>query len=240
MKWMALLALVALAAFFATERYGAGRRYWHPYYVALAGGRSHEEVLRDIGPGCRARLRDAASSVGLPYPPSRLTIVGLKEEKALEVWGPSGSGWTLMRTYAVLAASGGVGPKLREGDLQVPEGVYRLIGFNPRSSYHLSIRVDYPNADDRAAARIDGRTNLGGDIFIHGKAVSIGCLALGDAAIEEVYTFVADVGLARSRLLLVPNAAPQAAPGSPAWVARLYERLRNELRAVRGTPARST
>ncbi|HSD27762.1 MAG TPA: hypothetical protein VLL75_10705, partial [Vicinamibacteria bacterium] len=61
-----------------------------------------------------------------------MTIVGLKEEKALEVWGTPGSGWTLMRTYEVLAASGGAGPKLREGDLQVPEGVYRLVGFNPR------------------------------------------------------------------------------------------------------------
>jgi hypothetical protein len=113
--------------------------------------------------------------------------------------------------------------------------VWSTAGFNPNSSYHLSIRVDYPNADDRAAARQDGRTNLGGDIFIHGKAVSIGCLALGDAAIEELYTLVADVGLARSRVLLTPNAAPEAAPGSPAWVVRLYERLRRELRDVRGT-----
>jgi hypothetical protein len=116
----------------------------------------------------------------------------------------------------------------------VPEGVYRLTGFNPRSSYHLSMRVDYPNADDRAAARGEGRTNLGGDIFIHGKAVSIGCLALGDAAIEELYTLVADVGLARSRVLLAPSATPQPSPGSAEWVGRLYERLRREMTAVRG------
>lgn len=91
----------------------------------------------------------------------------------------------------MLAASGGPGPKLREGDLQVPEGVYRLTAFNPNSSYHLSLRVDYPNAEDRAAedravARSDRRTSLGGDIFIHGKAVSIGCLAIGDPGIEEL------------------------------------------------------
>jgi len=222
---MAALALVTLvgAAWFAAERHGAG-------------GRTHEGVLREIGPERRPGLRQAAAAVGLTYPPSRLTLVGLKQEKTLEVWGAAGSGWKLARTYAVLAASGHLGPKLREGDLQVPEGVYRLTGFNPRSSYHLSIRVDYPNADDRAAAGQDGRTNLGGDIFIHGKAVSIGCLALGDAAIEELYTLVADVGLARSRVFLTPNAAPEPAPGSPAWVVRLYERLRRELGDVRGAP----
>jgi murein L,D-transpeptidase YafK len=95
--------------------------------------------------------------------------------------------------------------------------------------------VDYPNAEDRAAARSDGRTNLGGDIFIHGKAVSIGCLALGDPGIEELYVLLADVGLSRTRLLLSPDAAPKPTASSRPWVARLYELLRTELRAVRGT-----
>jgi murein L,D-transpeptidase YafK len=137
----------------------------------------------------------------------------------------------------VLAASGGPGPKLREGDLQVPEGVYRLTAFNPNSSYHLSLRVDYPNADDRAIAKAEGRTNLGGDIYIHGKAVSIGCLALGDAGIEELYVLVADVGLSRTRVLLSPTAVPTATSSSPAWVAHLYARLRLQLHAVRGDRA---
>jgi murein L,D-transpeptidase YafK len=117
----------------------------------------------------------------------------------------------------------------------VPEGVYRLTAFNPNSSYHLSLRVDYPNADDRAIAKREGRANLGSDIFIHGKAVSIGCLALGDLAIEEVYVLVADVGLSRTRLLLSPSASPTLPPGSPTWVASLYERLRSELLVVRGS-----
>ena len=152
----------------------------------------------------------------------------------LEVWGAAGNGWKLIRSHAILAASGRLGPKLREGDLQVPEGVYRLTGFNPNSSYHLSIRVDYPNADDRAGARAEGRTRLGGDIYIHGKAVSIGCVALGDVAIEELYLLVAEVGLARTRLVMSPSAAPMAPPGASAWVRRLYERLRFELQQTRG------
>jgi hypothetical protein len=196
--------------------------------------RTHEDVLREIGPRRRLELRRAAAAAGLPYPPLRLTLVGLKEERVLEAWGKTPSGWRLLKSYPVLAASGGPGPKRQEGDLQVPEGIYRLTAFNPRSSYHLSIRVDYPNADDRAAARLERRTHLGGDIYIHGRAVSIGCLAVGDPGIEEVYTLVADVGLARSRVVLAPGATPTVSADSPAWVLHLYDRLRQELRDVRG------
>lgn len=225
--------LVVLALVVSTWT-GAGRRLWYPYYLALAGGRSHETVLRDIGPVRRPTLRTAVAAVGLTYPPASLTLVGLKNERVLEAWAQAPDGWRLVARYPVLAASGGPGPKLREGDQQVPEGVYRLTAFNPNSSYHLSLRVDYPNAEDLAIAQAEGRKNLGGDIFIHGKAVSIGCLALGDVAIEELYVLVADVGLPRTRLLLSPSASPRVPTSSPPWVASLYARLRVQLGAVRG------
>lgn len=182
----------------------------------------------------RPALKAAAASAGVAYPPARLTLVGLKQERVLEVWAPAGPRGRRIRTYPILAASGGPGPKRREGDGQVPEGIYRLTAFNPNSSYHLSVRVDYPNADDRAHARIEGRRNLGGDIFIHGRDVSIGCLALGDPAIEELYVLLADVGLTRVTLLLAPNAEPVPPPRSPGWLGALYRRLDAELRAVRG------
>jgi hypothetical protein len=221
--------------------YGVGLRIWHPYGLVHAGSRTHDDVLQDLGPRHRPRLRDAAALLGVPYPPARLALVGLKQEKVLEVWTDNGTGgWTRLRSYPVLAASGSPGPKRRDGDLQVPEGVYRLTGFNPMSRYHLSIRVDYPNADDRDAARIEGRSDLGGDIFIHGRAASIGCLAIGDAAIEELYLLVAEVGLARARLVLSPNAAPEAPSGSPRWIADLYARLGRELEAVRGSGPANT
>jgi uncharacterized membrane protein len=212
---------------------GALRATWYPYYRSRVGVRDHADVLRTLAPRHRDRLRAAAAERGIAYPPSRLTLVGLKDERTLEVWAEAGRRSLLLRSYPVLAASGGSGPKRREGDGQVPEGVYRLTGFNPNSSYHLSIRVDYPNADDRAAAREEGRTRLGGDIFIHGKAVSIGCLALGDDAIEELYLLLADVGLRNSRLLLSPAARPDPARADAPWVGRLYARLGRELRAVR-------
>jgi murein L,D-transpeptidase YafK len=228
----AMVALVPLSVVLAYESCGLERRFSGPS-VALAAARTHAEVLRHIGPKLRPALQEQVEAVGLRFPPSRLVIVGLKQERVLEVWAGAGAGWKRIRSYAILAASGRSGPKRREGDLQVPEGVYRLTGFNPNSGYHLSLRVDYPNAFDRAAARTEGRTRLGGDIYIHGRAVSIGCIALGDAAIEELYLLVAEVGLARTKVVLSPSAAPIAPPESPEWVERLYDRLRRELRATR-------
>jgi murein L,D-transpeptidase YafK len=138
-----------------------------------------------------------------------------------------------VRDYPVLAASGGPGPKLRQGDLQVPEGFYKILWLNPMSSYHLSMKLDYPNAFDRAQAAREGRTQLGGDIFIHGRDVSIGCLALGDPAIEELFVLVNDVGVGRVRVLIAPHDLrrhPRPTPAAPAWLDGLYVRLERELR----------
>jgi hypothetical protein len=217
---------------------GAGRRLWYPYWVATAGGRTHEQVLADLRPRLRPGLQATAAAEVVAYPPAELVLVGLKHERVLEAWAASPRGFRRLRAYPVQAASGGPGPKLREGDLQVPEGFYRLTLFNPNSSYHLSVRVDYPNAEDRRVARAEKRERLGGDIYIHGKAASIGCLALGDAAIEELYVLLADVGLKHARVVLAPSADPRPAADAPAWLVERYTRLRAELGRVRArTPA---
>lgn len=111
-----------------------------------------------------------------------------KEEEELELWVQRGNAWHLLHTYPILAQSGDLGPKTAEGDEQVPEGFYAVTprGMNPCSSYHLSFNIGYPNAYDTAL----GRT--GSLIMIHGKDCSIGCLAMGDEAIEEIYTLVAE------------------------------------------------
>ena len=131
-----------------------------------------------------------------------------------------------IRSYPSLAASGHAGPKLRQGDYQVPEGVYRIEWLNPNSSYHLSMKVNYPNAFDLRMARRDGRKNLGGDIFIHGRNVSIGCVALGDPAIEELFTLAADTGHQRIRVIIAPNdlrtSGAVLRETAPLWVAELY------------------
>ena len=186
-------------------------------------------MLAEVGPRHRPALERKARELGLAYPPPALTLVGFKQERALEVWARGPAGWIPYRRYPVLAASGGPGPKLREGDRQVPEGVYRLTHLNPASSYHLSIRVDYPNAFDRARGAEDGRSTLGGDIYIHGKAVSIGCLAIGDDNVEELFTLVADTGLANARIVLSPGRALEVPAGAPPWTRDLYRTIAAEL-----------
>lgn len=132
-------------------------------------------------------------------------MLGLKRERVLKVFVRHAEGdLHAFKTYPILAASGNLGPKLREGDRQVPEGIYRAISLNPNSRFHLSIKLDYPNAFDREMARSEGRTNLGDNIFIHGGAASIGCIAIGDPAIEEVFTLIADTGLKNTSIIIAP------------------------------------
>jgi len=114
-------------------------------------------------------------------------IRAFKEERQLELFirNRATGKFDLFRTYPIVAASGKLGPKLAEGDGQVPEGFYAVgpKGMNPNSQYHLAFNIGYPNAFDVA----NGRT--GSFIMIHGSNVSIGCLAMTDAKIEEIYSF---------------------------------------------------
>lgn len=124
---------------------------------------------------------------GLKAEQSEIFIRAFKEEMELEVWarhrnvqGPYQKIWTT----PVCAASGSPGPKRKEGDRQVPEGMYHVAVFNPKSKFHLSLGLNYPNASDKL---LGDPEQPGSDIYIHGKCVSIGCLALGDEAIEQLY-----------------------------------------------------
>lgn len=190
--------------------------------------------LAEYGPAARARLAGDFARAGVTYPPSRVTFIALKDTAQLEVWADG----RYLRTYAVQAASGELGPKLREGDLQVPEGIYKIDWLNPNSAYHLSLHVDYPNDSDRRRAAAESRTSLGGDIMIHGDAVSIGCLAMGDRAAEDLFVLAADTGvgqagkvtaiLAPTDLRLRPARVP---PGAPAWTAELYVEIRDAMAA---------
>lgn len=111
----------------------------------------------------------------------------LKEENILELWvqQPSET-WNIAKCYPIAAWSGTLGPKLKEGDCQSPEGFYEVTptALNPRSNYHLSFNIGYPNAYDRSLGR------SGSYIMIHGGEVSIGCYAMTDPFIEEIYGMV--------------------------------------------------
>src|SRR6266542_3867493 len=149
---------------------------WAEFRGAVAGfwGRTITrntvaDRLRQYGDVARARQKPHFLRAQVAYPPKQLLLLGLKDERRLLVYAAGADGaFRFVRTYQVRAASGHLGPKLREGDQQVPEGLYRVEALNPNSRFHLSLRLDYPNAFDRQTAKRDGRTNLGGDIMIHG------------------------------------------------------------------------
>ncbi len=196
--------------------------------------RSVQDVIRKVSPRVENRLKTFFSQAGVSYPPSRLTLIGLKDEMELEVWAERGGQWVYIATYDVLAASGEAGPKQKAGDRQVPEGIYRISELNPNSRFYLSMRLDYPNEYDRMKARQDGRSNLGGDIYIHGKAKSKGCLAVGDAAVEELFVLAARTGVENTQVLIVPYDFRQKMPvinqkNGPAWLSELYQKLGHEL-----------
>ena len=201
--------------------------------VSRSCGRTTAEVVSDL------RARGVGADLGDPAGFESVALIAVKNARTLELWARKpGAAWAKLRTYPFTAYSGALGPKLREGDCQIPEGVYGIEYLNPNSSYHLSMKVDYPNAFDRARGKDDGRERLGGDIFIHGKDVTIGCIPIGDAAIEELFYFVATAGPKKTRVVIMPvdfrrdEAAPEIA--GIGWEADLYSMIRVELRRLFG------
>ena len=205
------------------------------FTIGCRGKATTAERVATYGEAVRSRLASACQAQGVAYPPSQFTLIGLKAEKRLELWAPDASGRPrLVKAYPILAASGVAGPKLREGDQQVPEGIYAIESLNPNSRFHLALRVNYPNADDRRRAQADGRTQLGGDIMIHGSNASIGCLAMGDPASEELFVLAALAGHQNVRVILSPVDFRQRdqvdlPSGQPSWVPALHAQIKAEL-----------
>ena len=195
-----------------------------------------EQRLAQYGSIVRERLAQDFERINCPYPPAKLLLAGFKKEKRLEVWASAKDDkYTLLKVYPILGASGTLGPKLVEGDGQVPEGIYRIDWLNPNSHFHLSLHIDYPNEYDKARAVEDGRTNLGGEIMIHGGRASVGCLAMGDEAAEDLFVLVAKTGLANVEVILSPvdfrteELPEQLKQLTPAWARDLYHAIRQRL-----------
>lgn len=123
---------------------------------------------------------------GIRYPAANIFLRVFKRERILEVWvRPHDSQrFVLLKQYMICALAGELGPKREQGDGQTPEGFYEIDAFNPNSQYHLSLHVDYPNRSDRI---LGTQGALGGDIFIHGGCQTLGCIAVTDDAIKELY-----------------------------------------------------
>jgi murein L,D-transpeptidase YafK len=121
----------------------------------------------------------------------KLFLRAFKWEQQLEVWiKPNGTDiYQLLTTYEFCTSSGVLGPKRKEGDLQIPEGIYSINHFNPFSTFHLSLGINYPNASDRI---LSDKKHPGGAIYIHGSCVSIGCIPITDDKIKELYVLTVE------------------------------------------------
>lgn len=139
----------------------------------------------------KLRIDSLFCNLNLEYPPERVLIVAYKLEQQLQLWAKSKNQaeFLLAKKYAFTNFCGKLGPKRKQGDLQIPEGFYHITRFNPFSQFHLSLRINYPNASDRI---LSDKTRPGGDILIHGEAVTIGCIPIGNESIEEVYLICLD------------------------------------------------
>jgi len=204
-----------------------------PVVQKLSGKLSVEDVEQRLSAKVLDRVEPALLRAGFEGFPSELYLVAFKEERLVEVYGKKNSEWQFIKAYPFTAFSGSLGPKLKEGDGQIPEGIYRVEYLNPNSSYYLSMKIDYPNDFDKAKAKAVGRTDLGSDIFIHGKAVTVGCIPVGDEAIEELFLMVTQVEGRRPQVMILPRDFRENEEypdiSSVDWSQELYKELRDEL-----------
>lgn len=123
----------------------------------------------------------------MSWPPKDILIRSFKGSNEMEIWARDEGvdTYRLVQEFPVCAISGSLGPKRWEGDLQIPEGYYFISNFNPRSAYHLSLMLNYPNYSDLIKGN---KVKPGGDIYIHGGCVTVGCLPMTDDGIKRIYT----------------------------------------------------
>lgn len=188
--------------------------------------RTTEDVVSDIERK-KPQLAALAAAAG-----NNLRINVFKNERLVELCS---TGWGSPLVYPMTAFSGNLGPKLREGDGQIPEGIYRVEYMNPNSRFYLSFKVSYPNGFDKEMAKQEGRANLGGDIMIHGSDGTVGCVPIGDDAIEDVYYLVAKVGFRNVEIVIAPydmrnGRQPELEKSPLAWYPRLCDDIAAKLK----------
>ncbi len=156
-------------------------------FIALQ--RSFKNV-NDVFKAKEDTLRKQFEAKGLHWPAKYMYIRSFKYDSQLEVWVKNSrtEQFKLFKSYKVCALAGTLGPKRIEGDFQVPEGFYQVNEFNPHSNYDLALGVNYPNPSDKI---LSDSLLPGGDIYIHGSCVTVGCIPITNPQIEEVYTIAA-------------------------------------------------
>lgn len=240
MKFFACLFFVLVALIILA---GVTKQWWYPCYQKCFVSTHQQKPSNPMRPWAfppqqekidsQRRLKHALADSDFVIYPTRLTLLAIKDTKTLEVWGEKKGSMVYIASYPFTATSGTLGPKLKEGDKQIPEGIYGISYLNPNSKFHLSMKIDYPNLFDKTIAKEEGRDNLGGDIMIHGKAASIGCVAIGDDAIEELFFLAQKVEISNIKVILAPidfrrSTLPSGMTPKP-WVQKLYSSLAQEM-----------
>jgi murein L,D-transpeptidase YafK len=153
----------------------------------LAQQKKHERVRKAIEDK-QINIEKKLNSFGMQLSTVQVLFVAFKDISRLDLYcrNHRDEEFRLIHSYPVCATSGDLGPKRKEGDGQVPEGFYFINRFNPLSNFYLSLGLNYPNASDKLKST---HPRLGGDIFIHGSCVTIGCLPMSDDLIKEIYLY---------------------------------------------------
>lgn len=203
------------------------------------GHPSVDSQIAKYGAVAHGRLAKVFGAQHIAYPPDRLAFVAIKATHELQIYcAPDDGSFYYLCTYPILGASGHLGPKLRSGDRQVPEGIYHL-SLEPNTPYHVALRINYPNQFDLQHAEQEKR-NPGGDILIHGTSGSVGCIAVGDQASEDLFVLAHDTKNSDIRLIIAPvdfrtgAEAPKAAT-DPAWLPSLYTAINRALSEFPGS-----
>jgi murein L,D-transpeptidase YafK len=162
---------------------GAGKMFAQQSFL------DNQKMFPKVGEAYREKeelLKKEFEKKGLTYPAKYMFIRSFKLDSEMEIWVKNSASDTfrLFKSYRVCTLSGKMGPKRKEGDRQVPEGFYYINDFNPNSNYHLSLGINYPNFSDRI---LSDSKNPGGEIYIHGNCITVGCIPLTDEFIDEVY-----------------------------------------------------
>jgi len=136
-------------------------------------------------------IKKDLNEIGIAPNQLKILLIAFKEEGMLELWvkNTQSNAFIKYKTYEICSSSGLPGPKRQAGDGQVPEGFYVINRFNPVSQFYLSLGIDYPNRSDIILSNAD---HPGGDIFIHGSCVTIGCIPITDDKIKELYVYAVE------------------------------------------------
>ena len=236
MKQVLIFSLAAIALLFI---YIAVIKKQNPIQVVSSKLKSKPttpQVVSKLTLPVTKRLLPYLNQAGFSSLPSQLLLIAYKEEQVLKVYGFHTNSWQLIKMYPFTAMSGTLGPKLKEGDKQIPEGIYSIEYLNPASLFYLSMKVSYPNVFDKTKGQFDNRQNLGGDIFIHGKAATIGCIPIGDKAIEELFILVEAADTPNIKVIIAPRdfTKGKSHPSitSVSWSDELYDIIRKELNSL--------